>query len=278
VLHDVGAWVDRLGEFLPCLNAAEDVAITHRDVAVVQELRWAIDAAPVDDSPQQSRAQHRWCSETPSDDLEVLRCSRACSMSAVHQRRLLLRVHRWMIARAVAWDGWGEKLRLNSRKEPRNWSDAIGTCCNNTARFMGGRRICIVGPTNQSLRAQRAHPFTQTDKWGPAGRESKRNGWVAGTMSQLDRHAGPTRKRQRQKKRGKAQRGPCGTRSGAWPEVGISTEVRFRWAFFFLCFLFLFLSFPNLKLQFNFKSCLNFNFPNISNKNPNMKITPIIYL
>jgi hypothetical protein len=38
VLHDVGAWADRYGEFLPCLDAIEDVTTAHSGVATVQEL------------------------------------------------------------------------------------------------------------------------------------------------------------------------------------------------------------------------------------------------
>jgi hypothetical protein len=39
VLHDVGAWADRYGEFLPCLDAVEDATTAHSGVAAVQELR-----------------------------------------------------------------------------------------------------------------------------------------------------------------------------------------------------------------------------------------------
>jgi hypothetical protein len=45
---------------------------------------------------------------------------------------------------------------------------------------------------------------------------------------------------------------------------------------FFSFFSFLLLA--NLKLYFKFKSCLNLSFLNISNKNPNRKVTPLIYL
>jgi hypothetical protein len=59
---------------------------------------------------------------------------------------------------------------------------------------------------------------------------------------------------------------------------GLGREIGPKAQFLILFFFSFILSFPNLKLQFKFKSCLNFSFPNISNKNPNMKITPIIYL
>jgi hypothetical protein len=39
VLHDVGAWADRYGEFLPSLDTVEDATTTHSGVAAVQELR-----------------------------------------------------------------------------------------------------------------------------------------------------------------------------------------------------------------------------------------------
>ena len=39
VPHDVGAWADRYGEFLPCLDAVEDATMAHSGVAAVQEIR-----------------------------------------------------------------------------------------------------------------------------------------------------------------------------------------------------------------------------------------------
>ena len=39
VLHDVGAWADRYGELLPCLDAVEDTTPAHSGVAAVQGLR-----------------------------------------------------------------------------------------------------------------------------------------------------------------------------------------------------------------------------------------------
>jgi hypothetical protein len=47
---------------------------------------------------------------------------------------------------------------------------------------------------------------------------------------------------------------------------------------FLLLFFCIFLSFPSLNPNSNFKSRLNFSFPTISNTNPNTMITPIIYL
>jgi hypothetical protein len=64
----------------------------------------------------------------------------------------------------------------------------------------------------------------------------------------------------------------------AWVDRGRLGPKRMLEFLFFLFFFPFILYFPNLKLYFKFKSCLNFSFPNISNKNPNMKVTPYIYL
>jgi hypothetical protein len=109
-------------------------------------------------------------------------------VSAVHQRLLPLRTHWWTIARAVVRGGWGEKLCLNSRMQPRNRPDAIGTCCNNTTRFTGGRRIRAVSSSRDvsgilARRGRRVWPpgppartqmisHARGAHWSVAGKES----------------------------------------------------------------------------------------------------------
>jgi hypothetical protein len=66
-----------------------------------------------------------------------------------------------------------------------------------------------------------------------------------------------------------------GPRRGFGPEMVVSAQGGDS---LFLLFFCIFLSFPSLNPNSNFKSRLNFSFPTISNTNPNMMITPIIYL
>jgi hypothetical protein len=47
VQHDIGAWVSRSGEFLPCFDAAEDAATTQGDNRATPGHRRAITGAPV---------------------------------------------------------------------------------------------------------------------------------------------------------------------------------------------------------------------------------------
>jgi hypothetical protein len=65
-------------------------------------------------------------------------------------------------------------------------------------------------------------------------------------------------------------------RRGFGPEMVVSAEGGD--SLFLLLFFCIFLSFPSLNPNSNFKSRLNFSFSTISNTNPNVMITPIIYL